>query len=305
MGEEKNLWIVRGVLAAAGLVLLLPAWGQLLSSAGLPMGWSESIGGLLKGVGEAVVVALVLEWLVDARTKRRIVAESIRQVSPRILAHLMPPEMFQYIEDRLLKANLVRRSWNIRYRISVLQDNPEYVKLETESKYEMANTAPTPTTYVSAYEVERSLFAHIGETMINEVTVRNLLREPGHNVLFHYPEETNRPEDRPGVNGDYVLFSKAFEIPVHKQHSAFQFVFTSTEYFHVGSITPFFAEYLVELTTLRVDYPKDILRVIVDLPANKVSELQPSEVDAAGCKFVFPIPILPGQGFTVRFAKVE
>lgn len=274
----------------------------------MPDVWREAAGALLRGIGEAVVIALVLERLVDAPAKRRLVEDVIREASPqvlaRVLARLLPDKMFQYIDEKLLKANLVRRSWKITYRISMLPDNVDYVKLQTESKYEMANTAASPTTYSAVYEVERSLFARVGETTINEVTARNLLQKPGHNLVFHYPDQGNKPEDLPRVVGDYVAFSKPFEIPVHDVLSAYQFVFTSTEYFHVGSIVPFFAKYPVEVTTLRINYPKDILKVIVDLPANRESELQPTEVDSAGCKYEFPIPILPGQGFTVRFPRV-
>jgi hypothetical protein len=309
MRDSKRLLIVRCLLALFAFCLLALAWKQILVANGWPEAWGESAGGLLRGIGEAVLIALILEWLVDAPAKHRLVEEVIRQASPqvlaRVLARLLPDKMFQYIDEKLLRANLVRRSWNITYRIGVLSDNPEYLKLETVSTYEMANTAASPSTYRAVYEVEQSLCAHVGEAMITEVTVRNLLQEAGHNLVFQYPDPGNRPEDKPAPSGDYTAFSKAFEIPVHSKLSAFQFVFKSTEYFQVGAIIPFFAKYPVELTTLRVEYPKEILKVVVDFPADEHSELLPQEGSAEGRReFVFPLPILPGQGFTVRFPRV-
>jgi hypothetical protein len=304
MRDETKLRIRRGVLAVFGLGLLTPAWKDILTGTGLSEVWRESAGGLLRGVGEAVVIALLLEWLVDAPAKRRLVEESIRLVSPQILARLLPPSMFRYIEEKLLRASLVRRSWNITYRISTLPDNADYVKLETESTYEMANTAAVPTTYQAVYEVEQSLCANVGETKITGVSVRNLLQTPGRNLVFQYPDPSNKPEDKPGPSGDYIAFSKAFEIPVHDVQSAYQFVFKSTEYFRVGSIVPFFAKYPVELTTLTVFYPKASLNIIVDFPANKDSELHGRQVAEGELEYTFPIPILPGQGFTVRFPRV-
>ena len=154
--------------------------------------------------------------------------------------------------------------------------------------------------------MEKSLCPNVGLTEITGVTVRNLLLKSGHNLVFQYPDDAgNKAEDKPGPSGDSIVFSKAFEIPVLSELSAFQFVFKSTEYFQVGSIIPFFATYPVELTRLRVIYPKDILKVVVDFPANKDSELQPEKGSADGVSdYVFPLPILPGHGFTVRFPRV-
>jgi hypothetical protein len=49
-----------------------------------PLAWSESIGGLLRGIGEAFIVALVLELLVDPRLKTLLVEEIINEPPGRI-----------------------------------------------------------------------------------------------------------------------------------------------------------------------------------------------------------------------------
>jgi hypothetical protein len=299
--DRRKLLFIRIALVAGALLLLAPPWKDWLMEMYPPV-WSESISGLLKGIGEAFIVALVLELLVDAPLKHRLVDEIIDEVAPRILAHLLPPKVFRYIEENLLRQNLVRRSWDITYRITPVENKPYYVKLETVSRYDIANVAPSPVTYPAVYEVERSLFPDIGETDISEVTVRNLLIAPDAKPVFKHPDGADTAY-APKVVGNYVSFSKPFEIPVHKESSAMQFVFCSTEYFHVGSIVPFFAKYLVEKTTLRVIYPKETLQVIVDFPANNVSELHPDQEPSGDDSYTFPKPILPGQGFTVRFPK--
>ena len=137
VAERRNLYLIRAALAVCGFLLLAPPWKDLLKS--LP--WSESIDGLLRGVGEAAIVALVLELLVDTPLKHRLVEEVIHQVAPRILAHLLPETVFRYIEEQLLGAALVRTSWNITYTIVPVEGRDDYVILETVSKYEMANVA--------------------------------------------------------------------------------------------------------------------------------------------------------------------
>jgi hypothetical protein len=242
MRDEKKLWIIRGVVAAIGLGLLAPAWKDILLGYGWSGPWSESVGGLLRGIGEAVVVALVLEWLVDAPAKQRLMGETMHatiiQAASKFLADKLSDQIFQYIEEKLLRIKLVRRSWNITYRISMVPGhNDDYVKLETESEYKMANTAPSQTTYDAVYRVEKSLVP-VGTTSIDEVTVRNLLQIPPHDPVFHYPDTTNKAEDVPQPDEDSIVFKKAFQIPVHTATSAFQFVFKSTEYFHVGQSHP-------------------------------------------------------------------
>jgi hypothetical protein len=302
--DRTRMNLVRLALLLGGLALLAAPWRDWMQQAGASQEWSEPVAGLLNGIGEAAIIALVLELMVDARLKRRLVQDTIHEVAPRILARLLPEKIFRYIEQQILQASLVRRSWNITYTISPLEHDENYVRLDTESRYEMANVGPRPAVYPAIYEVERPLHANVGPTAITEVTVRNLLLPGGdQNLVFRYPGCAR--EDEPAVVGDYVSFSKSFEIPVHKTHSATHFVFRSTEHFHVGSIVPFFAKYLVEVTSLRVIYPKDKLRVIVDFPANKISELQPERPANGDDTYVFPEPILPGQGFTVRFPKAE
>lgn len=307
MTDRRKLLLLRANLVAGGLFLLAPPWKEWLTGMHVSPVWSESIGGMLRGVGEAFIVALVLELVVDPHLKSKLVREIIEEVTPRtvplILAHLLPPKIFRYIEEQLLLAKLVRTSWNITYRIALVDKNPDVVKLETESRYEMANLASSPATYPAVYEVERPTIAGVGLTEITEVTVHNLLDK---SLLFQYPGCD--PKDAPKPVGGLVKFSREFEIPVHTTRSALEFVFHSTEYFRVGSIVPFFAKYLTELTTLRVFYPKDKLQVIVDFPANQDSELQPKPDSHADNihgddYYEFPKPILPGQGFTVRFPK--
>src|SRR4051812_44802601 len=108
--DRRLMILIRLGLLAGGVALLLPPWKDWFEHR-IGREWGESASGLIRGIGEAGLVALVLEILVDARLKRRLVQETIRDVAPRILAHLLPEKIFRYIEEELLRANLVRRSW--------------------------------------------------------------------------------------------------------------------------------------------------------------------------------------------------
>jgi hypothetical protein len=72
-----------------------------------------------------------------------------------------------------------------------------------------------------------------------------------------------------------------------------------------GSILPFFAKHPVLKTTLTVEYPIDQLKVVVEpsLAADKTDEGTPLE-DGNGKRWEFPDPLLPGQGFTIRFRRI-
>jgi hypothetical protein len=292
--ENAKAWILRIILGAFALICFSKAPEHL----GIPQAWAE----LLKGVGEAILVAIVLEFLVDKRVKEHFGEDIVREVAPRILARLLPPTVFQYIEEKLLRAELFRKVWHIEYELTVLSKDSDYVELKTVSEYEMENRAATPVVYKAVYEVEQALVSGFGDTEITKVRVYTM---PHRDVVFESPNSSKKKEDNPYIDGNYVVFRRPFEIPVRTDNlPAVGFMFKSTEHFRIGSIVPFFATYPVETASFKVVYPKNELKVIVDFPANDVSQLTPTSTSHDRDVYEFPKPILPGQGFTVRFSRI-
>ena len=72
-----------------------------------------------------------------------------------------------------------------------------------------------------------------------------------------------------------------------------------------GSILPFFAKHPVLRTTLTIEYPMDRMNVLVELSLgpDKTDEGTPLD-HGKGKRWEFPDPLLPGQGFTVRFRRI-
>ena len=98
-----------------------------------------------------------------------------------------------------------------------------------------------------------------------------------------------------------LTFSKHVTVPGGANKPSFEFLIESEEFFPDGAIVPFFAKYPVLHTTLTVLYPIDQMDVFVDISIGHLDE--PAILDdRAGKTWKFGKPMLPGQGFSVRFA---
>ena len=258
---------------------------------------SEPFRALFRGLGEALVIACVVALLVDRAAKLKLLKEFAADVSTHIIGRRLPESLRKHIEP-YLEADLIRTTWNITYVISDWPGHHGYDRLETVSVYEIENRSSSPTVYRCVYSVEKSLFPKIGETAILAATGNSIVDPKD---AFDYPEQPElKPEDD-DENGR-IVFRKNVAIPAVRG-SAYRFSFQSVECFRDGSIVPFFAKLPVLATTLTVQYPVARMKVIVDLSFGDIKkDAQPIKF-AGGVQWVFNKPILPGQGFTMRFVK--
>src|SRR5262249_35341770 len=134
----------------------------------------ERLARACSGIGEALVIAAVIAYLVDEAAKRRLLKEFAEEVSEHIIGRLLPSglreRMFQY-----LTVDFVRSNWTIIYELKVRyvtdeaakeKEKEQHVELITQSSYSMENRSPLDKTYTIGYEVMKKWFEHLREPEI-------------------------------------------------------------------------------------------------------------------------------------------
>jgi hypothetical protein len=295
MKERTKFWLLWSFLLVIGLALAVPPWDKWPSVKDQPI-LPEILRNLFWKLGEAIVIAQFLALVVDAAAKQRLLKEFATNVSTHIIGRLLPPELRKHIEQ-YLEADLIRTSWAITYTITEWPEQPEYEKLVTLSVYEMENRSSSEQEYNCVYDVETSFFPHIGKTEILHITGSNLIDPED---CFDFPKQIDL---QPRETEQSIIFSKTVKIPVHSG-PAYRFSVESVECFRDGSIVPFFATYPVLATTLTVFYPVDRMKVFVDLSFGDIDTDAERIPLSNGVQWAFNKPMLPGQGFSMRFAKV-
>jgi hypothetical protein len=296
MSERARFRLLLLGVGSLGLLLMMPPWETWLPTHEHPI--LAGLQRLLEGTGEAFVVAAILAVVVDEAAKRDLLKEFTESISSHIVGRLLQPELREHIEQ-YLKADLVRNTWTITYTLSEVPGHPLHKRLLTTFAYEMENRSSTPKDYLCAYDLEESLLPHIGTASILKVKGTNLVDGNGD---FHFPDST-RPTWEPVTTKDGTIrFREPFTIAARPNMTTFKFEVESEEYLPDGSIVPFFAKYPVLNTTLTVHYPVHTMKVIVELSLGDVPN--PALLDhGEGERWTFDKPMLPGQGFTIRFAS--
>ena len=299
MKEQTKFRVIWTAIFVLGLMLAVAPWESWPT---IPMAtlrpWLAGIlTRLLPKLGEAMVVAVVLALVVDQAAKRRLLEEFAREVSTHIIGRRLPRALRKYIED-YLEGDLIRTSWSITYTITEWPGQPEYEKLVTASIYEMENRSEEPKNYECYYEVEKSFFPHIGETKILHATATSLVTPA---ESFDCSSQSDFVDS---VETGMIKFTRTVTLPVHGG-PAYRFTLESEECFQDGSIVPFFAAYPVLETTLTVYYPVDRINVFVDLSFGDAAKDATKVALSNGAQCIFNRPMLPGQGFSIRFAKIR
>lgn len=282
--RHKLQWSLVGlVIVGIALATLIP-WEH---AAGTEPGALEKF---VEGLGEALAIAGILGLLVDEAAKRDLLKEGakglIEKISLHIVGHLHEPILRDAVEQHL-KGDLVRTNWTVTYTISNWPGQPagtEYKQLETESVYDMRNVSYSPRDYLCHYEVEESLFPTIGKARIDSVEWRGQATGS---------IKTTRGQGR-------IVFDEVVKLPGRE---ALQFTIRSTELIRNGSIVPFFTTQPVLETFLIIKYPVKLLNVWVDFSSEDVGGGTALLV-GEGKQWTLKKPLLPGQGFTVRFAEI-
>jgi hypothetical protein len=258
---------------------------------------------ILAGVGEAMAIAAVIAAVVDEAAKRKVLKEFAEDISTHIVGRLLPPPLREHIHQ-YLTVDFVRYNWEITYTLEVLKSNPEFVKLETKSVYEMENRSPFERQYTIAYEVEESWVPQIGSTRITFLKARDLKDQVD---LFELGPAN--PQLKVKNEHGYVKLCLDESMRVHmpaydptSQHRC-RFEVRSEEYFRNSFLVSFETFHPVLGTTLTVSYPQEKLKTALYLSFGSADAALEDPIDG-GKKWTIQQPILPGQGFNVRWDPV-
>jgi hypothetical protein len=320
MTSRTRLRLALALIFVLGMVLVVTPWREVHNTDGETL-LAEWMLRLIEGLGEALAIAALLGWFVDEAAKRQLLEDVLDDISAHIVGRLLEPRLREQIEQHL-KADLVRAKWDITYIISDWPGQPAdsmFKKLTTRFDYEMVNRSASERTYLVVYDVEKSLFPEIGEAKILKVEGRTLVGGLDEFTFPFYPGD-ERGLDKAGSNWIFkrpvlIFPSPAVEYDTKDRRRRAQLVedkqpsyaihTESEELVTEGSILPFFAKHPVLKTTLTIEYPIDRLNVLVELSLgpDKTDEGKPLE-NGKGKRWEFPDPMLPGQGFTVRFRRI-
>lgn len=245
-------------------------------------------------IGDALILAPLLALIVDEAAKRRLIEEFSLDVSSHIIGRLLPPELRKHLHG-YLQMFIVRTRWDIIYTIEKWDGQPGYIKLETITEYDMDNRSEDPQDHEFIYSVEDSLYPCIGATQI--IRVRLVEDTYDNEALKAIIKEEN----------GYKTFSSKKRLQPHSapKNPSYFFRAESVECFRDSGFSPFTAIPPVLRATLSVWYPKKDFRLSLELTydrdksATKKEEI--SDGERQGTKWIMKGPILPGQGFIVRW----
>jgi len=191
----------------------------------------------------------------------------------------------------------VRTRWEITYQIDKWADHDGFVKLTTISEYDMENFSERPADYDFRYSVEESQYDKIGAT---QITIVRLLED-----TFEGEELGKFIE----IDNNYRTFSSKKQLLPHRGPGkpTYRFQAESVECFRDSAFSPFFTFYPVMNAVLRVWYP-ETLKVSLELTYDDVETGAKNEPivegNRKGMMWTIFGPILPGQGFIVRWDAV-
>lgn len=248
-------------------------------------------------IGDALIIAPLLALLVDEAAKTKLLREFSLDVSSHIIGRMLPVELRKYLTG-YLQMFLVRTRWEISYTINEWVGQPGYISLKTTSEYDMENRAGDPKDYEFVYKVEDSLYPDIGCTQITFVRLG---------------EDTYDGDALAKVivaeNG-YQNFERKKLLQPHDAPNKPSYTFRaeSIECFRNSNFSPFFAICPVMTAELSVWYPKDVVNVSLELTYDEVKTATVRSEIASGAltgtKWKILGPILPGQGFIVRWDAI-
>lgn len=249
---------------------------------------------LLERLGDALVIAAIVGGVIEKIVFKKETIEQARNLFIWYFGRLLPPEL----QNRLrgyLEMSLVRTRWDITYTIEHWNGNPDYLRLETVSEYDMQNHSDQKQDYQYRYEVEDSLCTELAQTLITFVKVD---RET-------YESDDLRSLVKPERGYQVFRHPRPVEMEPHSRatHPTYSFSAKSIECFKRTIVSPFWALYPVITTRFTIWHPEDV-DVLFDVTIGDVGEVTTedplTEGSKKGTRWTINQPILPGQGFHVR-----
>jgi hypothetical protein len=238
----------------------------------------------LPRIGEALMIAMILAFVVDRAAKEQLLKDFAQEVSVHIVGRLLPPELREYILS-YLKVDLIRSEWNVRYTIEPWVDKPNLLKLTTYSCFVLENRSEAEVEHAFEFEVDKSAHPEVGESRI----LRARCTQHNRTVFDH--------EDNVGHSdkGKMKFVSEKHYIPAKSQST---YLAESVECFSNDYNGEFIAKVPCLRTTVTVLYPKDTMKV--DLVLSFEGRVDRIEL-ANGTEWKINTPMLPGHTFTTTW----
>jgi hypothetical protein len=293
-GKTKYWWGLIGALVIGGLLALSPAphWVVMLFCLSPP----RQLEDLLQKSGDALFIAGLLAILVDTALKEKLLSEFAHDVSIHIIGEWLPLGLRDHLRH-YLEIKFVRTQWTITFVIEP-HPNTNYVLLRISSAYSVENCARKELPYPFRVKVEQSWYSQF-ENSIESLDYGDGLIEKSEFMLHrdHYNHDDH----------GNVVYARDIRIPPRAHgDKPRDFRANMIQHYWEHSFCIFYATSLVVTTTVIVKSPAGQFEVDLDLTFDG-NVPKPRRGDALGSEertWVLEEPILPGQGFFVRWKPV-
>jgi len=286
MNARQKYWL--GLIVSLTVGVSLKLLSSLPTHDGPPGWWSSEWRRFASEAGGAFIIAFLLAILVDSALKEELLTEFARDVSGHIIGNLLPLRLREHLLG-YLGMSLVRERWNITYTLTPCPAT-QHVKVEVSNNYEMENRSSEEQTFPFTMMVERSFFP-TEENRITHVRVND-------EVVTVNPEDCQE-------KGGYVVYESLVKMPPYDKDNPqrrFSFVAKSVQYFFESAILPFISIWPVPEVTVTVLDPTGAYDTLLDPTFETADPPCQTPVDG-GNEWKIKEPILPGQGFILRWSK--
>jgi hypothetical protein len=284
--RERKSWLRRWRvtigLIVVGLLLMVTA-AELEEYFGPhPTNLIQIVREFIDRLADALLIAALLWIAIEKGRDIQGLREVVKSFLVNFFGELLPSDLRTYI-DEYLRISLVRTQWEITYNVQHSPIAPEYLLLKINSKYTMQNFSERSGDYNLVYQVEESQFTDY-PTEIASVDVASL------------PQNLNGRIER-SENG-YVRLRQPFPFRLPPGGEE-KFSTHSKQYFKHTITSAFWAKYpVLKGATFTVYYPKNEFDIYFDVTAGE--EIEPEPNKDGEKKWTTTLPILPGQGFSLR-----
>ena len=138
-----------GVFLMEPEVIVHFGFDQILHTGVWSMPWT-----LLEKVGEAMIIAAVLAFIVDKALKRELLSEVTRDALSVAAGHTLPDPIKEAIAD-IIQQPYARKNFVIEFTLTELPENPHHVKLHMHTSYEVISLTHGRQEYVVRSSIER------------------------------------------------------------------------------------------------------------------------------------------------------
>jgi hypothetical protein len=252
---------------------------------------------LITRMGDALLIAPLLALIVEVAAQQELLGTFVRDISIHIIGHLLPKELRECIIG-YLSTPFVRNKWFVEYRIVEWPGKAGFYELTTMMQYEIENRSESNKNYMFFYDVPTSWFPAVGEARIAHVAGWH-----DQVPIFDFNEAQLRDNGQVQQRGDFLSFKK--EVRIGRQpHGVYRFIAESVECYPEGFSAPFTTKVPVLETTVRILYPKNQLKLDLELSFGDNTMLTTYDI-VNGTEWIINSPMLPGQSFFARWKKIE